>query len=88
MTRGLETEEEKCVQGVTHQANSSLKQILEQHGITGTPTLLQQLVRLSHKPCKEFPSHSASDEDVLTRASQNVRHSRKHTPCCICPAPL
>ena len=32
------------MQGVTNQANSSLKHILEQHGITGTPTLLQQLV--------------------------------------------
>ncbi|CAK0784807.1 hypothetical protein CVIRNUC_008011 [Coccomyxa viridis] len=30
-------------QGVTNQANSSLKSILEQHGISGTPTLLQQL---------------------------------------------
>ena len=29
---------------MTSQANSSLKSILEQHGITGTPTLLQQLV--------------------------------------------
>ena len=35
------------VQGVTTQANASLKQILEQHGITGTPTLLQQLVSFS-----------------------------------------
>ena len=33
------------MQGVTNQANSSLKSILEQHGISGTPTLLQQLVR-------------------------------------------
>ena len=32
------------MQGVTNQANSSLKSILEQHGISGTPTLLQQLV--------------------------------------------
>ena len=32
------------MQGVTNQANSSLKHILEQHGISGTPTLLQQLV--------------------------------------------
>lgn len=68
MTGGVETNEGKCVQGVTHQANSSLKQILEQHGITGTPTLLQQLVRLSHMPIREFPSHSASEEDILTCA--------------------
>ena len=68
MTGGVETKEGKCVQGVTHQANSSLKQILEQHGITGTPTLLQQLVRLSHMPCREVPSRFASEEGVLTRA--------------------
>ena len=34
----------RAMQGVTNQANSSLKSILEQHGISGTPTLLQQLV--------------------------------------------
>ena len=32
------------VQGVTVEAHSSLQQILKQHGITGTPSLLQQLV--------------------------------------------
>ena len=48
-TAGLTSDD--GVQGVTAQANSSLKHILEQHGISGTPTLLQQLVSTCPSSC-------------------------------------
>ena len=55
------------VQGVTIQANASLKQILEQHGITGTPTLLQQLVSIF----LAYPKTAQGFSEIVLKASQS-----------------
>ena len=54
------------MQGVTNQANSSLKSILEQHGISGTPTLLQQLVGSTFLFTVQRSANSASQSRYFT----------------------
>ena len=65
------------VQGVTTQANASLKQILEQHGITGTPTLLQQLVSVPFTATRLRKARYTVNPEGLQKCCLSLRSMAK-----------